>query len=138
MPSSSPFDQETASGETPRYRGAGLNRLRSTADKSRSDPARERPQRLDHPRRAAAGVFVLVQPQAVVQLGRLLILRHDKRTSIDSACARRAFGARQRHDGRRQPRQSGLRVTRCTDITRTKSAALSPPRNRAAPEVGST
>ena len=35
-------------------------------------------------------------------------------------------------------RASPARVTRWTDMTRTKSAALSPPRNRAAPEVGST
>src|SRR5207253_8220032 len=94
-------------------------------------------QRLEHARRAAAGVFVLMQPQAVVQLWRLLIVAHVNRTSIDSACpsspSARASG---RIVGASRARPA--RVTRCTDITRTKSAAERPPRNRAAPEVGST
>src|SRR5439155_17622306 len=94
-------------------------------------------QRLQHARRAAEGVFVLMQAQAVVQLGRLLISGHDTRTSIDSACASspstRASGTMV---GARRARPA--RVRRCTDITRTKSEALRPPRNRDAPAVGST
>ena len=50
---------------------------------------------------------------------------------------RQPFGLRQRHDGRADGRRPA-RVTCWIVATRTKSAALRPPRARAAPLVGST
>ena len=49
-----------------------------------------------------------MQPQAVVEL-RLAVwyLFMADRTSIDSACAAQSFGARERHNRRRQPLQAG-------------------------------
>src|SRR5262249_33158991 len=94
-------------------------------------------ERLDDARRAAAGVLVLVQAQAVVEFGRFLVVAHRKRTSIDAACASspsaRASGGMV---GAR--RGSPGRATSWTAMTRTKSAAPSPPRTRAAPAVGRT
>src|SRR2546430_10820093 len=62
---------------------------------------------------------------------------HLRRTSIDSACAvnpsARASGTMV---GRSLARPA--LVTHCTAITRMKPAALSPPRNRAAPKDVST
>ena len=49
-----------------------------------------------------------------------------------------AFGAGQRGDGGRQRAAAPPELSSCTEITLTKSAADRPPRNRAAPEVGST
>src|SRR5206468_1193068 len=40
-------------------------------------------QRLEHDRRTAPRVFVLMETQPIVQLGRLLVLHHDSRTSTD-------------------------------------------------------
>src|SRR5262249_7013364 len=45
------------------------------------------PERLEDTWRTAAGVLVLVEPQPFVQSGRLLVVAHCKRTSMDSACA---------------------------------------------------
>src|SRR5204863_8348357 len=64
-------------------------------------------------------------------------LGHRRRTSIDSACAvNPSASASGTIVGRSRARPA--LVTRCTDITRMKSAALRPPRKRAAPDVGST
>ena len=80
---------------------------------------------------------VLVQPQPVVELARAFVLNHRRRTSIDSAWAR-SPSARASDTTVGASRRSPALVTRCTAITRTKSAALRPPRKRAAPPVGST
>ena len=62
--------------------------------------------------------------------------RHS-RTRTDCGVRREALGLGQRDDGRPMPRMP-RRVSVCTVNTRTKSAALRPPRNRPAPPVGST
>src|SRR5439155_20923526 len=95
-------------------------------------------ERLDDARRAAAGVLVLMQAQAVVQLRRFLVVTHYlSLNSTDSACA---CSPSARASGRivSASRARPARVTRCTAITRTKSAAFRPPRKRAAPPVGNT
>ena len=92
----------------------------------------------ENARRAAAGVLVLMQPQAVVQLRRFLVVTHYlSLNSTDSACA---CSPSARASGRivSASRARPGRVTRCTAITRTKSAAFRPPRKRAAPPVGNT
>ena len=38
-------------------------------------------QRVEHPRRAAAGVFVLMEPQPVVELGGLIVCAHNQERS---------------------------------------------------------
>src|SRR5262249_29295507 len=94
-------------------------------------------QRGEDPWRAPTCVFVLMQPQAVVQLGRLLIRAHEKRTSTDSACAS-SPSARAKGTMVGVRLASPARVSRCLDMIRTKSNALRPPRNRDAPAVGNT
>ncbi len=98
----------------------------------------ERGQRLEHLRRAARGVFVEVQSQSVAgRRGAVVAFAHGTLTRMDASCETRPSArASVRTVGARRPRPA--RVTRWTDTTRTKSAVLSPPRNRAAPPVGST
>src|SRR5262245_7915167 len=87
----------------------------------------KRRKRFDHPGRTTAGIFVLMEAQPVVQLGRLLILVHRTRTWIDSACAVSPSACASDTMVGAKP-ASPLRVNRCTAMTRTKSAALNPPR----------
>ena len=56
---------------------------------------------------------------------------------IDAACALRPSASASATPAGAM-RRSPSRVSRCTVETRTKSAALSPPRAAAAPPVGST
>ena len=93
MPSSSPLISATSSGLTPRSArpradGGGVRRI----DADLIGP--QRGQRLDHARRAAAGVLVLVQPQAVVELGlRYCALTHSRRGPTPGACRRLRSGS---------------------------------------------
>ncbi len=98
----------------------------------------ERGQRLEHLRRAARGVFVEVQSQPVTRRrGAAIAFAHGTLTRMDASCETRPSArASVRTVGARRLRPA--RVTRWTDTTRTKSAVLRPPRNRAAPPVGST
>ena len=112
MPSSRPLVSATRSGATPRYSRARARRGRV----GRIEPdlvGPQRRERLEHARRAAAGVLVLVQPQAVVELGRLLVASSDRLTRqahLDRCGVRgQSFGARERHDRRRQPREARRR-----------------------------
>ncbi len=91
--------------------------------------AAERANRLDHLRRAPGGVLVQVQPQGAGGGDWVLIcLAHTPLTIIDCACAvSPSASARARTVG--PSALSPAAVTRCTETTRTKSAACRPPRS---------
>ena len=114
---------------------------------ARRDPARQRAERLEHRRRAAgrcsrsgAGAGRRRRRDALVFVVTACPLRARRRSCIrstracPSALRLRASATRRRRDAR----AARARVIRWTVETRTKSAALRPPRPRAAPLVGST
>ncbi len=100
--------------------------------------APERVDRLEHAGRAAGGVLVEVKPQPARRGERSLVGAHLRvLTSIEAAWPVKP-SARASAVTVGATRRSPAAVRRWTDTTRTKSAALRPPRNRAAAPVGRT
>src|SRR5690606_3526034 len=93
--------------------------------------------RLEHVRRAAASVLVEVQPQPLTRTRIALDFHESILTATELAWAVSPSAVARSMTVLPTP-ASPARVTRCTVICRTKSAADSPPRTRAAPAVGST
>ena len=153
MPSSRPLVSTTQRGIDAERAARTPSSPRRSPDRPPSCSASMRPDRLEHLRRAAGGVLVQVQPQRAVDTGLWLVARlsclvmpiidsasssPDRSTShrprVRPRAPRRAPASSPSARGARAPSADSC----CTAITRTKSAALRPPRKRAAPAVGST